>query len=152
MSIRWDRRTLRTFIALMLTLVFLASSGSEARGAAQEATVADLVIWAFPVPASVGAGSGNCIEIGAGTLNVSVSLGAGSGVGPIEFHFYGYDGRDPGSRIDTIVGRNESSYSLPLSGGIYCYSVLNGVSIDALAPPPLISSYGQSIHLRMTLS
>ena len=151
-AIGWGRWTLRTFIALSLALVVLASGGNEAKGAMQEATVADLVIWTFPLPDRVGVGSGNCIEIGPGTLNVSVSLAAGAGVGPIEFFLYGYGGRDPGSKIETVVNRNESAYALHLTGGIYCYSVWNRVSIDATAPPALLTSFGQSVSLRMTLS
>ena len=152
-AIGWGRWTLRTFIALVLPLVvLLAFGGNEAKGAQQEATVADLVIWTFPTGERLGAGSGNCIEIGPGTLNVSVSLAGGADVGPIEFFFYGFGGRDPGSKIETVVNRNESAYSLHLTGGIYCYSVWNRASIDASAPPALITSLGQSVSLRMTLS
>jgi hypothetical protein len=150
--IGFGRRGVRTLIALGLPLIVLASGGGAASAATQAATVADLEVWVYPVPEAVGAGSGSCIGIAPGTLDVTVSLGPGSGVGPIEFHFYGFDGRDPGARIDTIVGRDESSFSMQLSGGVYCYSVANRVSIDAQAPPPIIIGYGQSINLLMTLS
>src|SRR4030095_11192534 len=140
---RW---ALRAFAALVLPVLALA--GHPAMAAAQE-TVFDHVVWAFPTGERVGAGPGNCIEIGSGKLDIWVGLAGGADVGPIEFMFSGYGGRDPGSKIETIVNRNGSSYSMDLAGGIYCYSVYNRAYIDLSAPPQLITDLGQAIGLRM---
>ena len=148
--IRWTPTLF--FAVVLLLLAFLASSAYPLKVAAQDATVLDVVVWAYPTGERVGAGSGNCIEIGAGTLNVSVGLAGGSDVGPIEFHFAGYGGRDPGSKVDDIVNRDGRAYSFNLAGGIYCYSIFNRAFIDLNAPPQLITDLGQAVNLRMTLS
>jgi hypothetical protein len=147
----WRRWTLGALVALVVPLLFPILSGYEAKGAAQETTVADMVIWTFPTGERVGAGSGNCIAIGAGTLNVSLRVVEGN-VGPIEFFFYGFEGLDPGSRIETVVSQSESVYSLRLTGGIYCYSIMNRAFVDTNAPVAIVTSLGQGVSVRLTLS
>src|SRR6266540_2494204 len=136
-----------TLTALFMVVLFLAlalvSGAYPLKVGAQEATVLDVVAWAYPTGERVGAGSGNCIEIGAGTLNVFVGLAGGSDVGPIEFHFAGFSGRDPGSKVDDIVNRDGRTYSFNLAGGIYCYSIFNRAYIELSAPTQLITDLGQ---------
>jgi len=142
-------------VVLLLTALLAALALGITRGtsnAAQEGNVLDLVVWTFPFGERIGAGSGNCIEIGGGTLDLSVRVIGPGTAGPVEFFFHPFGGSDAGARVETVVGQDEMRYSLPLSGGRYCYSVANRAFVDPNSPPQLLTDLGQAVALRMTLS
>jgi hypothetical protein len=94
-----------------------------------------------------------CMQLEAGTLTVrGRDTNADDSIRPTTFHFVGYRGVDPGAHIDLRITNKVNTITVPLSGGVYCWS------IDVYAPASdtgglaARTSSSQGVDLRMTLA
>ena len=92
---------------------------------------------------------GHCIYLDAGHLTVSVQLVGEGPSRPVSYSFYGYRGLDRDASIEASVSRASGSFSVPLTGGLYCYALRNEEPIPPEAGMAQITNLGQDVSMRM---
>jgi hypothetical protein len=148
-------RVITLAVALSVALLFNRPA-AEAMGPVlqasptQEWVVADMAIQSLP---SYPRGEGHCIFLSAGQLTATLQLVGEAPDRPVSFTFFGYRGADPNASIELRpIAREAKTLGVPLTGGLYCYSLLNETPVSATAPLAELTSLAQRVWLRMVVS
>jgi hypothetical protein len=95
---------------------------------------------------------GHCVELEAGTLTVDLQAMGEGELQLLDFSFFGYRGLDRSADIGTTVTRDPSSFSVQLTGGLYCYSFQNRAVVPPGASIAEITNLGQYVAFRMMIT
>ena len=138
-------------LALVLALALLLGAPTGHRAAAQDAppqrVIADMVIRTLPLE-----GEGHCIVLEAGHLTVTLQLVGDTPSRPVSFAFVGYRGSDPAATIGARPSLSTATFTAPLSGGLYCYTLQNETPVPPDAGLALITNLDQQVAMWMGLA
>jgi hypothetical protein len=100
-----------------------------------------------------------CVRLEAGQLTVRVrNTGISPWGGPVPelhptaFRLFGYRGADPRGRVDLPVTSDESSVTVPLAGGVYCWVLDVDTPASTSGSLAARTNHAQFIALRITLA
>ena len=132
-------------LALMLALTPSAIAADEG---SNERVLVDLTVQAVP-----GASVGHCALIEPGTLVATVKIADPErGVLPVRFGMGRASNADDDPRINTMVATESVTYSIPLAGGRYCYSLYNEAAMPAQTSVASLAAREQFVSLRLVLA
>lgn len=116
-----------------------------------ERVVMDAVFWTLPGPVS-----DTCLELPTGQLAVTVQLEGREPAQPVSYRFgpYRYREPDPAATIARDAAHEPATTEVPLSGGRYCYAIINRAKVppgtDLGGAGPIAQA--QAVAVRMVLT
>jgi hypothetical protein len=137
---------LASSIAAGLTALSFVAAVAASQEVPTGRVIADMTVWTIP-----GGGDGPCIVLDAGQLTVNVQLVGDEPSQPVEFFFAGYRGSDPAALVQASVSRAPQTATVPLAGGLYCYSLRNQAPVLDSAGLSVLTNYAQDVALKLTI-
>ena len=135
-----------TVLAGLAPAIVMAPPIAEAQ--VSERTIFDATVVAIP-PATVAP----CVLLESGRLTARAALTGHPAPQPVTLHLTGYQGDEPVVGANLAVGRDETSATLPLTGGLVCWTVAVSPTVDVnVTDPAERSAYVQYVALKLTLT
>lgn len=109
------------------------------------------VVFDAEVRVAPGESATACIGVEPGRFNVRTQAVGDPPIEPVHLSFYGYRGLDRDSEIMMTITRAESVATVPLTGGLYCYSVAHDLPASLFGDQADLTSHAQLLNLRMAI-
>jgi len=120
---------------------------------AQTASPVDRVVFDATVSVLPGGSGAPCMLLEAGRLTIRASLVGDSEPRPTTIGLNGYRGSDPGASMSMALDRQESTVTVPLTGGtLYCWGVNVTAAVSPNAGLAELTNYSQLVAIKMTLA
>jgi hypothetical protein len=107
-------------------------------------TIADMTIWITPSEP----GGGECLQLDAGSLSISAKLTGRKTDQAVSFSFSRLRGGDD-EAFSASLSTTENVGSVPLKGGLYCYSLRNTTPVAKNTPLMQLWDLAEDVSLRM---